>query len=94
MVAFEQMIDVVLDEAVRAAFDEATRADLPVCQKCLSACMARRTVLEVFPLLAAIIGGSGDSQWGGSVPYQGHGAQPRARALFCLNTRDRPGSLG
>jgi hypothetical protein len=53
MVAFEQMIDVVLDEAVRAAFDEAVRAGLPVCQKCLSACLARRMVRYVFPALRA-----------------------------------------
>ena len=36
-----------------AAFDEATRAELPVCGACLSRWLARRMVLEVLPVLHA-----------------------------------------
>lgn len=53
LVSFEQMVDVVLDDAVHAAFDEAVRVGLPVCQKYLSACLARRMVCDVFPALRA-----------------------------------------
>jgi hypothetical protein len=47
MVSFEQILEVVLDHAVRAAFDEAARAGLPLCQKCVSVSMARQLVREV-----------------------------------------------
>lgn len=53
MVSFEQILEVVLDEAVRAAFEEAAQAGLPLCQKCVSASMARHLVREVFPALRA-----------------------------------------
>ncbi len=53
MVAFEQILEVVLDEAVRAAFDEAARAELSVCEGCLSRSLARRMVIEVLPALRA-----------------------------------------
>ena len=42
-----------MDEAVGAAFDEAARARLPVCEGCLSGWLARRMVLDVFPALRA-----------------------------------------
>ena len=53
-VSFEQMVDVVLDEVVRAAFAEAGRAELPVCEGCLSRWLARRMVLDVLPALRAV----------------------------------------
>jgi hypothetical protein len=53
LVAFEQIVDVVLDDAVNAALREAWRAGLPVCEACLSRWLARRMVLDVFPALRA-----------------------------------------
>jgi hypothetical protein len=53
MVSFEQIVEVVLDDAVAAALDEAWHAGLPVCQGCLSAWLARRMVCDVFPVLRA-----------------------------------------
>ena len=62
-----------------------------------SACMARRMVLEVFLLF-----GCGLSAGAATFTVENRfgpisrtrGATCRARALFCQNTRDRPGSLG
>jgi hypothetical protein len=51
--SFEQMVDVVLDAVVEVALGEAQRAELPVCEGCLSGCLARRMVIEVFPALRA-----------------------------------------
>jgi hypothetical protein len=53
LVSFEQIVDVVLDEAVRAAFDEAARVGLPICEGCLSRWLSRRMVLDVLPALRA-----------------------------------------
>jgi hypothetical protein len=53
LVAFEQMVDVVLDEVVRAAFAEAARAGLPVCEACLSGWLAQQMVHHVLPALRA-----------------------------------------
>jgi hypothetical protein len=53
VVSFEQMLDFVLDEAVRVAFDEAARVGLSVCEGCLSRWLARRMVLNVIPILHA-----------------------------------------
>jgi hypothetical protein len=53
VVSFEQIVEVVLDDAVAAALDEASRAGLPLCEACLSALLARRMVHDVFPALRA-----------------------------------------
>jgi hypothetical protein len=53
VVSFAQISEFVLDDVVRAAFDEAGRSGLPVCEACLSGWLARRMVLDVFPALRA-----------------------------------------
>lgn len=50
MASLEEILDAILGDAVDAALAEAWRAQLPVCEACLSRHLARRMVLELLPL--------------------------------------------
>ncbi len=51
VVSLDEIRDAILGDAVDAALAEAWRAQLPVCEACLSRYLARRMVLEFLPLL-------------------------------------------